>query len=149
MSTQNTETPKKFVREVERLFRIKFRYDMAASEDNAKAPIWYGEEFDSLKNPWPRDGWIWLNPPFANLGKWVNKCDLEANLGSKIVSIWPLSSDLNQKAAWTHSCVNVLHGRVWPLVRGCMLCVWDSDRPVYIHGLDWERKKGKLTVEWI
>lgn len=150
MNTQNTETPVKFVREIERVLKIEFTHDMAADRLNSKAPIWYGEEVDSLDKPWPigSDVWCFLNPPFAEITKWCLKCEEQAKRGVKIVSIWPLSSDLNVVPAWKNSSVYVIHGRVWSLVRGLMMCVWGEPFKEPTKGLHWDKKNMTLTRIW-
>ena len=146
MSNQNTATPDLFVREVERLLGIKFKYDLAASSENAKAKNFFTEADDSLTMDWPRDEWCWLNPPFAKLTKWINKCAIESFEGSKIVTIWPLSGDRNQRYVWENCQICIIEGRIWPLVRGCMLCVWDASRGSSIQGFHWDKKN--LTFIW-
>lgn len=147
MSNQNTPTPIELVMAIEKLFHLEFEYDMAASEENHKAPFWFSEEVNSLNIAWPTDGWCFLNPPFANLSEWVNKCAEQCDRGVRIVSIWPLSGDLNQIPAWKKSQVNVIHGRVWALVRGVMICVWDRytyHLPRPVNNLVWNKKEGIL-----
>ena len=146
MSNQNVATPWAFVHEVERLFNIKFKYDMAADESNAKASCIFTEEEDSLSRDWPTDGWCWLNPPFVNLTKWIDKVLEQNRRGVKIMSVWPLSGDLNQINVWKQSNVNIVHGRLWPQVRGLMLCEWANIRNPSISGLRWNGKD--LTREW-
>ena len=146
-NTQNIETPVAFVRAIEKYLGIQFRYDMAADKYNTKAPMWYTEEMDSLTAFWPDDGWCFLNPPFAQVGKWCEVCKVQS-CGSKIVSIWPLSSDKNMIPAWKNANVYVIHGRVWSLVRGIMLCVWGEEFREPVKGLQWDREKETLTRIW-
>ena len=140
-SNQNIETPWPFIRAVEAYFGIRFKFDMAADRDNHKAASWYGPEADSLGMCWPTTGWCWLNPPFKRLTPWINKCHEQMNRGCKIISIWPLSGDQNQIVTWKYASVYILHGRVWPEVRGCMLCKWDKDNVGPIRGLTWDKEK--------
>jgi hypothetical protein len=146
--TQNLATPWPFVRAVESVFGLQFTYDMAAEESTAKAPVWFGPEWDSLSHDWPTDGcWCWLNPTFWNLGRWVAKCSEQAMRGARIVSIWPLSGDVNMVEAWQGADVYVIHGRIWPNVRGLMLCVWGrKTSPRRVVGLAWGN--GRLTEKW-
>jgi phage N-6-adenine-methyltransferase len=137
---QDIETPVAFVRAVENFLGIEFKYDMAATSQNKKAPEYISEEGNSLTMLWPTNGWCWLNPPFRNLSKWINKCDEQMRRGCNIVSIWPLSGDRNQITTWQKAGVYIIHGRIWPEVRGCMLCVWNKNIPLYIHGLRWDGK---------
>ena len=137
---QDTPTPIVLVRSVEEHFGIQFEYDMAADKTNAKCPIFFDEGNDSLKMDWPRDKWCWLNPPFWNLGRWVKKVHQEVQLGSKAVTIWPLSGDRNMELAWKHAHVSVVHGRVWPLIRGVMICRWEKGLHPSVGGLVWDKK---------
>jgi len=73
---QDYGTPWEFVRAVERRFGPLVR-DLAASAENAKAPLFYDESRNSLTVPWAEenhDGNLWLNPPFADIGPWAMKC---------------------------------------------------------------------------
>jgi phage N-6-adenine-methyltransferase len=150
MNTQNTETPWDFFYAVEKFFGIEFKYDMAASEQNKKCDFYFDKLSNSLSIDWPQDGWCWLNPPFRELTKWIAKCDLEGRSGTPIIAIWPLGGDLNTIPFWsTANDVCVVHGRVWSLVRGCVLCRWMSypGRRV-TRGLRWDKKDGTLTEIW-
>jgi phage N-6-adenine-methyltransferase len=148
MSTQNTETPNEFIGAVERMLRINFLYDLAASSENAKCERFYDESMDALKIVWPTDGWCFLNPPFNDLTPWVEKCVEQVERGVRIVSIWPLSSDFNMVPAWQYADVIIVHGRIWPLVRGCMLCVWSDNRRGDVTCVKWDRKAGTLRQVW-
>jgi hypothetical protein len=140
LSTQNTETPWILIHEIEREFGIKFKYDMAGNEANKKAPFVFTESQDSLSMDWPTDGWCWLNPTFKNLTKWTGKVFLEKKKGAEICTIWPLSGDRNQILSYTNSEVNIIHGRIWGLVRGVMICRWSKSITPLIKGYDWDKK---------
>jgi phage N-6-adenine-methyltransferase len=150
MSNQNVATPEQFVKAIENHLGIRFKYDLAADAENKKAAIYYDEYENSLAQEWPTDGWCWLNPPFKKLTKWINKCEEQAALGSKIVSIWPLSGDANCIPVWRMANVYIIHGRVWSQVRSCMVCVWglETYRRGGIEGLVWDRKKAELKRAW-
>jgi phage N-6-adenine-methyltransferase len=148
---QSIETPQSFFEAVEEYFNISFKYDMAASEENAKCLRYYTKEQDALNSTWPDGGWCWLNPPFNNLTSWVKKCyqqSKEGNNQAQIISIWPLSSDINQLLAWQQASIYIIHGRVWPNVRSCMLCKWDRFSKPTIEGLIWYKKDKTLTRWW-
>lgn len=147
-SNQNIETPWAFVKAVEELFGIKFKYDMAGTEENKKAPIVFTEEQDSLSIDWPRDGWCWINPPFKHVGRFADKCREEYLKGAMIMSIWPLSGDFNMINTWKHSDISIVHGRVWKETRGVMLCEWNMLSNGRVDGLRWDKKNGTLTREW-
>lgn len=143
---QDVETPDAFFKAVEHFIGGEFSYDMAADELNAKCNKFFTEADDALNIDWPLNCWLWLNPPFANLGKWVEKCYEQARRGCNIVTIWPLSGDQNQIVTWNYASVYIIHGRIWPNVRGCMLCVWGKEPGGIIAGLDWNKKT--LIKSW-
>lgn len=145
-SNQNIETPTSFFEAVEHLFNVQFKYDLAASAENTKCENFFTEQNNSLSFAWPLDGWCWLNPPFRKLSKFIPKCVTERKKGVRIISIWPLSGDLNQIPTWTNSDVYIIHGRVWPEVRGLMLCVWNKKSIGKVSGLRWNKKE--LSKLW-
>ena len=75
-SKQDYETPADFIRAVERRFG-PLVWDLAAREDNAKAPYFITPEQDSLTVDWgtlvPR-GNRFLNPEFAQIAPWAEQC---------------------------------------------------------------------------
>lgn len=48
-----------------------FTLDVAAAEHNAKCPAYYDRERDGLTQPWT--GVVWCNPPYSDLGTWLEK----------------------------------------------------------------------------
>jgi len=75
-SRQDYETPDDLLRAVAARFG-PLEVDLAASASNAKAPIFVTPEEDSLAVDWSgrfRDRICWLNPPFANIAPWAEKC---------------------------------------------------------------------------
>ncbi len=90
--------------------------DLAADEDNAKAPRFLGEGVNSLAQPWHKGGCdpLWLNPPFDHIEPWARKCAKESALGARILLLVPASVG----AAWywnwvaNYAEVNVLTPRL-------------------------------------
>lgn len=77
---QDYGTPWSFIRACEARFG-PIVHDLAAHEGNAKAPLYYDEEANSLAQPWAEhqpDGVLWLNPPFALITPWAMKCAEES-----------------------------------------------------------------------
>ena len=66
-------TPPELVREVADLVGVEFTLDVAASPDNAVCREYYAleEGRDGLKLPW--SGHVWCNPPYSEIGKWVER----------------------------------------------------------------------------
>lgn len=63
-----------------------FDLDPAATEDNAKAPVFYTADDDGLSRPWK--GRVWLNPPYGrtdahgrSIGAWMGKAADEVRTG--------------------------------------------------------------------
>lgn len=57
-----------------------FGIDVCASQDNAKAASWYGEDDDGLVCDWKniQNGPAWCNPPFRDVEPWLEKAHEEA-----------------------------------------------------------------------
>lgn len=84
--------------------RFDFTVDLAATMDNKKCYFWFGEDNDSLRQSWAdvnsiHGGWLWLNPPYSEPGKWLAKCWEEAQLGARIVCLVPTPNGENYWAA--------------------------------------------------
>lgn len=79
-SRQDYATPARFISAVKtRLGIDDFAVDLAADRWNAKAAMYLTKEQDSLGVDWREllalgDRWMWLNPPFANIDPWAEKC---------------------------------------------------------------------------
>lgn len=54
-----------------------FDLDAAASEQNAKCPLFFTIVDDGLSQPWK--GRVWCNPPYRNLIRWVEKAWYEVS----------------------------------------------------------------------
>jgi hypothetical protein len=78
-SKQDYGTPWEFIRAVENKWGPLVA-DLACTTENAKAPkgYYFDKGVDSLKvGDWSEDyptGNLWLNPPFADIGPWAEKC---------------------------------------------------------------------------
>lgn len=81
MSNQTWETPPEFIIAVEKRYG-KIGFDLAASKKNTKAEAFFSVEQDSLKQDWTQISTslgyapkvAWLNPPFADIEPWAEKC---------------------------------------------------------------------------
>lgn len=105
-SEQVVGTPVEFVRAiVGRFWPIDI--DLAAKKENAVCPCWLGPggEFeDALVVPWhrlPDVQFAYLNPPYADIRPWAEKCVVESNLGLPIAFLTPASVD----ASWYREVV--------------------------------------------
>ena len=73
-SNQAYETPPELLEAIKRRFG-KLAWDLAATEENAKAPNYFTPEEDSLKEDWSTlVGTAYLNPPFGSMVPWARKC---------------------------------------------------------------------------
>lgn len=99
-SKQDYATPPEFLAAVTRRFG-PLTWDLAATADNSVARSHYfgpgsrhGE--DALAVSWAnvseRGGWLWLNPPFADIDPWARKCVEEMLAGrARILLLTPAS----------------------------------------------------------
>lgn len=76
-------------------------FDLAASPHNAVSRYFFTEVEDALKQDWAylyeeiarRDvvEWLWLNPPFADMTPWAEKCAEEGRKGARIAMLSKVS----------------------------------------------------------
>jgi phage N-6-adenine-methyltransferase len=152
-SKQDYATPPEFIDAVKRKFSIGvydygcFDYDLAASKKNSQGNLHFNAEEDSLKQNWGRLlGECWLNPPFANIAPWAEKCARSASPSRRIFFLTPASIGSNWfvKHVWGKACVYFLQGRlsfdgVAPYPKDCILSVfpgtgaevWDWRKDAY------------------
>lgn len=74
--------------------RFCFTGDIAASELNALCPCYIDHESNSLSdgvNWFPRG---WLNPPYSNIGPWVNKAIDQMKFGALTVMLLPADTSV-------------------------------------------------------
>lgn len=99
----NASTPMVFIRPVEAKFG-KLEWDLAASNNNAKAPYYLSETDNALTYSWHalwKDHPLcWLNPPFTNITPWARKCAEECQLGARILLLVPASVGANWYWDW-------------------------------------------------
>ena len=93
-SKQDYGTPQAFIDAVVLRFG-PLACDLACTRENRKAPEgYYFPETDSLRQPWaehhPR-GNLWLNPPFADIDPWAEKCAASMHRNGFILLLTPAS----------------------------------------------------------
>lgn len=101
-SEQIVGTPPEFVAAIERRFG-PIAWDLAALASNRVRQVpWYGPGSPHGENAldpltcWHADlngGLGFLNPGFANAGKWAERCASESRCGARVALLTPLSSD--------------------------------------------------------
>lgn len=110
-SKQDYATPWELIHALERRFG-KFTIDLAANAENAKAPVWFNIEQDSLAQNWSAiSGNQWLNPPFKHIPPWAQKCNAEQCQGAKIFLLTPASVGSNWWDDYVHQKAYVLFPR--------------------------------------
>jgi phage N-6-adenine-methyltransferase len=100
---QDIGTPADFFKVAHKEFN--FAWDLAASPDNAKCRKFLTKESGSgggttkgggsLEVDWHKlapGRWLWLNPPFNAIPKWIGKCHEEAEKGAKIAILVPAAN---------------------------------------------------------
>lgn len=95
------ETPTDLFNALDREFR--FTWDLAADKHNAKCWQFIDAAQDALSVYW-RDlgGWLFVNPPFSNLERFMWKTALECINGTDVVAVFP-SNRFDR--AWMHEHV--------------------------------------------
>jgi len=138
-SKQDYETPWQVVRALERRFG-PFAVDLAASAQNKKAPLCFTEADNSLAQDWHKIGGVcWLNPPFANIAPWADKCAYESEAGAKIVMLTPASVSTDWFMRHVHGVARVVFlrpritfvGADTPYPKDLMLTLWGVEEPGY------------------
>lgn len=134
-SIQTYGTPIALFNAVEKLIGEKFVWDLAASIQNRKVDNFYSEEQDSLSQDWSQhNGWLWLNPPYAKIGDWAEKCAEESLTGAKICMLVPASVGSNWYAEFVHNKALVLGLRPRITFEGCK-DPYPKDCILIIYGL--------------
>lgn len=78
-----------------------FTLDAAATEENALCRAFYTKEQDGLAQPWTASR-VFVNPPYSQIGAWMNKCANEVRNGCPLVcALVPARTDTK----WWHGAV--------------------------------------------
>jgi phage N-6-adenine-methyltransferase len=134
-SKQDYSTPYEFIEAVYGLLNItEFAVDLAADASNAKAPVFYGVEEDSLAQDWARfPGWHWLNPPFGKITPWVERANIFGWQGVKVAMLLPaaVGSNWYREHVEGEAYVFFLNPRlsfdgVAPYPKDCMLALYGT-----------------------
>lgn len=96
-SQQVVSTPWEFIHAVEKKFG-KITVDLAATVENAKAPVFITPQVDTFTQSWR--AWIggglgWLNPEFDPMVKWVRYCAEQQQDGAEFLHLGPASIGAN------------------------------------------------------
>lgn len=121
-SEQSVGTPREFISAACRKIRIPgFSFDLAAdagntvvgASDHGNGKRYFDLADNALKQDWthplgpgPRymhsTEWNWLNPPFAQIGPWAEKCLEESQRGVHIAMLVPSSTGTNWYNDYVH-----------------------------------------------
>ncbi len=139
-SRQDYETPPAFFNAVESRFG-RIIHDLAATEANTKVPgSFFSPQQDALHQEWwplcsaLPTGWLWLNPPFADIGPWARRCYEQSQRGANILMLVPASVGANWYRDWVHRKAGVLalNGRLTfvgspdPYPKDLILCCYSA-----------------------
>jgi len=118
-----------------------FSWDLACTKKNClvkegktKAGYFFPKD-NAFDYPWSElEGWLYLNPPYADLKPWAKKCYEESLDGAKIVMLTPASvgSKWFNDWVWNKAHVIFLRGRVTfagetkPYPKDCMISIFDN-----------------------
>lgn len=139
-SEQSVQTPKAFIEAVQVRFG-QITFDLAADEHNAQASSYFTEAEDSLVHDWPKEGVLWLNPPFQSIGPWAAKCNQwlkkEPSQSALIAFLVPASVDSNWWAQDVTGRARALAvsprlqfvGHKDPYPKPMALCIYDARFP--------------------
>lgn len=115
-SEQVVCTPPEFLEAVKERLGIKeFAWDLAASEENKVAPLFYSEKDNAIIRSWDKGDWCWCNPPYANLAHWTHKASVESGaFGAYVAMLVPASTGANWWAEYVNNkaYVTYLNGRI-------------------------------------
>lgn len=78
--------------------RFNFTLDAAASSSNAKTAAFFDLESDGLIQPWAPHA-VWCNPPYSNLGAWVEKAHAEFKAGCPAI-VMLLPANRTEQVWW-------------------------------------------------
>lgn len=150
------ETPWELFKCIEQHMGIMFVLDAAASKENRKCLLHYGDGTCGIASPWL--SWTWCNPPYTRTADFVKKAIEEKKNGTASIIMTYAACDV----AWFHSAfehiteIIFIKGRVRSIdpktgkisknspAKGHMIMVFDpfteSDR-VVCSTLDYKGKK--------
>jgi len=85
------ETPQDFYDKLNK--KYKFTLDPCATHENHKCEKYYTIEDDGLLKSWKGET-VFVNPPYGDIGKWVEKAHYEATINeSTVVMLIPSRTD--------------------------------------------------------
>jgi phage N-6-adenine-methyltransferase len=93
-----------------------FTLDAAASKENARAPVYFDQVLDGLRQDWGQHV-VWLNPPYgdgaAKMSDWVRKSYAASRAGATVVLLIPARTNTSwfQDICLRYAEVRFIRGR--------------------------------------
>lgn len=87
------KTPQSLISRLEREFGA-FDLDVCANFQNKICDRFFDKATNGLEQDWSGN-LIWCNPPYSQKLDWINKADLEAKTGAKIIMLLPAFTETN------------------------------------------------------
>lgn len=88
-SKQDYVTPMWLINKISETYPLAL--DVACTSQNRRLDRFFTEKLNSLNLDWSNyagdDEWFWLNPPFKDVRKWMEKCVEQKEKGCKIVTL--------------------------------------------------------------
>lgn len=115
---------------------FNFGLDAAASSSNALCSCFFTQEMDALRLDWPPVT-VWCNPPYSDIGPWVEKAAQCNHAGGTVVMLVPADPSVGWfKKAWeTADEMRFISGR---------LAFLRSDTGERVSG----NNKGSVLIIW-
>lgn len=145
-SEQVVQTDPRLIAAVEKRFG-PLVLDLAASEENAQAELYFDEEMNSFKQNWRTapNGNRWLNPPFGMIAKFAAKCVESATRFAPVIFHVPSSTGANWFAdyVWPWADIYFLKGRVTyvghtsPYPKDTIVAIFNGDAGRHREIWDW------------
>lgn len=98
-SRDEWETPPGLFRALDALFR--FELDVCALPETAKCARFFTPAEDALSRDWA-PAVCWMNPPYSDLGPWLEKASMEADRGAVVVALVPPRLDASYWHEWAN-----------------------------------------------
>ena len=84
-------TPQELYKELNK--RFKFTLDPCSTNENHLCDKYFTKEDDGLSKSWKGET-VYVNPPYSNIKKWVEKCYMEHKTnGTSVVMLIPSRTD--------------------------------------------------------